>query len=229
MKDEMAPYTLLVVEDEDAIRENYVAYLQHYFKAVYSAKDGELGYRIYKDKKPNIMIVDINMPRVNGIELIRKIREHDHNTKIIILTAHADRKFLLEATELYLTKYLIKPISRTTLKDALKLAIDSLKNFTVNSNKLVFFKGNLFFNCETKELFDGGREVYLTKTETQLVSLLAEIPNRTFSYSEIIDEIWYLENENRIASLKTLIKNLRKKLPDESIVNVFGVGYKLVC
>ena len=78
MKD-MHPYKILLVEDEKAIKENYVTYLKMFFSEVYEAEDGEKAYDIYKQKKPDIMIVDINIPKLSGLELLRKIRENDYN------------------------------------------------------------------------------------------------------------------------------------------------------
>ena len=109
-------YTILFVEDEDNIRENYSKYLRIYFKDVLEAANAEDAFILYKEKKPDIMIVDIHLPKENGIELIKKIRKNDLDVKVIILTAHADSSFLLEAIPLKLIKYLIKPINRKELK-----------------------------------------------------------------------------------------------------------------
>jgi two-component system, OmpR family, response regulator VanR len=135
MDDITYPYTILFVEDEDTIRENYVSYLKNYFQEVYEARNAEEALVIYKSKTPDIMIVDIHLPKMNGIELVRRIREKDYSTKVIMLTAFTDTKLLLDATSLQLTKYLVKPINRQELKDTLRLAINEIKSFTVTPNK----------------------------------------------------------------------------------------------
>ena len=94
------PYSVLYIEDEKDIRANYVNYLDRHFEKVYEAADGEEGYEKYKKNRPDIMIVDINLPKLNGLELVRRIRENNHSTKVIMLTAHSETKSLLEATEL---------------------------------------------------------------------------------------------------------------------------------
>ena len=129
-QDAIYPFTILFVEDEKGIRDTYVEYLKMLFSEVYEAADGEEAYEIYKQKKPQIMIIDIHMPKMNGIELLSKIRETDHSTKAIMLTAHTDTTLLLEASSLKLTKYLVKPISRSDLKEALKLVIKELTSFS---------------------------------------------------------------------------------------------------
>jgi len=134
--------SVLYVEDEDQIRKKYVQYLKRFCTQIYEASDGEEAYTIYKDKRPDIILADINLPKLSGLNLVSKIRENDHNTKAIILTAHSDVEYLLRATNLKLTRYLVKPVSRTDLKDALQTAIDELSNFQVFSKKLTHLREN---------------------------------------------------------------------------------------
>ncbi|MGB5793051.1 response regulator transcription factor [Poseidonibacter sp.] len=128
--EELYPYKILFVEDEEATRKNYVTYLKMLFSEVYEAKDGEIAYQLYKEKKPDILILDVNIPKLNGLELLEKIRENDYTTKAIMCTAHSDQNFLLQAVSLQLTKYLVKPVSRQELKEALDLAISELNGDT---------------------------------------------------------------------------------------------------
>ncbi len=222
------PYSILFVEDESAIRANYVSFLKRYYKNVFEAENGERAWKVYQEKRPDILIVDIHIPKLNGLELVRKIRVYDQNTKIIMLTAFADTKYLLEATELNLVKYLVKPVTREVLKDALALAIESLENFTTHANKFIKIGENILFNRQTSELFDGNVSIYLTKSEAKLLALLFSSVNRLFTYDEIVGYLWNNDGEDKIDSLKTLIKTLRRKLPPDTIVNVFGSGYKIV-
>jgi len=227
MSNEKEVFSLLYVEDEKAIRENYVLYLKKYFKHVYEAGDGEEAYKIYKNKKPELMIVDINIPKLNGLELVRKVREHDRATKVIVLTAHADVKYLLDATELMLTKYLVKPITRNELKDALSIAIGDLKRFKVSSNLVMFLKEDYSFNLQTRELFCAETKLSLTNQEMRMLTLFLLNANSVMSYEDIIYELWEEYDDSKISSTKTLIKQLRQKLPEGTIENVFGVGYKV--
>jgi len=220
-------YSVLFIEDEKAIRDNYVSYLKKHFKNVYEAEDGESAFSIYQSKRPELLIVDINIPKLNGLDLLRKIRETDRETKAIMLTAHADVKYLLEATELNLSKYLVKPITRKELKDALSCAIDDINNFTITANKRINVKENYFWNNETRELHNGNSLVSLTKTELEIFSFLVLNANRVTTYEECIWKIWGEYNDYKTDAFKTLIKNLRKKLPPNTIENVFGIGYKL--
>ena len=104
MNSEKYPYDLLYVEDENITRKNYVEYLEIYFQRVYQASNAEEAYRLYKSKRPSILILDINLPKQSGLELLRQIRESDHSVKAIMLTARSDVSSLMDATELKLTK-----------------------------------------------------------------------------------------------------------------------------
>lgn len=220
-------YDILFVEDEIASRDNYVRYLKRYFSNVYEAQNGEEAYKIYKEKKPHILIVDINIPKLNGIDLLKKIREHDHTTKAIMLTAHSDTSYLLAAAELKLTKYLVKPISREELKNALNLVLLELSNFNVLSKRLLDLNEGFYWDYDLTELFDTNGSVLLTNKERKILDILFTGLNKTLTYDDIIGEVWYSYEDDKLDALKTIIKNLRKKLPKDTISNVYGIGYKI--
>ena len=140
MINKVQPYNVLFIEDEKDIRDNYIKYLKRHFLNVYEAVDGEDGYSVYKDKKPEIIIVDINLPKLNGLDLVKKVRQEDQTVKVIILTAYSDTKYLLDASELKLVKYLVKPITRSELKSALDIAVEEFSIFDVVSKKTINLK-----------------------------------------------------------------------------------------
>lgn len=218
---------ILFVEDEEAIRQNYVLYLKRHFRKVYEAGDGQEAYNLYLQYKPQILIVDINLPKMSGLELVGRIRQSDHASKVIMLTAYSDTEYLLEATELKLTKYLIKPVAREELAEALKLAIRELSQFNVSSKIQIALKEHFVWDYDKKELLHKNAQVLLTNKERKVLSLLLSYPGKTFTYDTIIFEVWYDTEDDRIDALKTIIKNLRKKLPSDSLKNLFGVGYKM--
>lgn len=227
MNSDVKEYDILFVEDEKAIRTNYVKYLQRYFKNVYEAEDGERAYEIYKAKKPHIMIIDINLPKLNGIDLLKKIREQDHSTKVLMLTSHTDTGYLLDAASLQLTKYLVKPISREDLKNALNLVEEELSKFTITEKKRLTLKDNFSWDYDSNELYDDNYLVLLTNKERKILTILFSDINKTFTYDDIIIDVWYDLDEDKVAALKTIIKNIRKKVPENTIKNVFGEGYKI--
>lgn len=221
------PYKILFVEDEQLIRENYVTYLKMFFSEVYEAENGEKAYDIYKQKKPDIMIVDINIPKLSGLELLRKIRENDYNTKAIVLTAHTDKTFLLEATSLKLTRYLVKPVSRKDLKEALKDTIDELLKYNILPIQKINLTDDYSWDFQLNELKHHNKNVELTNKEKIFLKLLFSHKNRVFTYDEIFEYIWQYEDSISIDGLKNMVKRLRKKLPENTILNVFNEGYKV--
>jgi len=227
MSEKESFYDLLYVEDESEVRRNYVEYLERFFKNIYEAGDALEAMKLYKTKKPSILIIDINLPGKSGIDFLKEIRKTDHSTKAIMLTANSDIETLLSATELKLTKYLVKPVSRSDLREAISLAQEEILNYSTLSNKIIKMKDSFYWDSENRKLMHHSEEQVLTKKELELLALFFSNSKKTFSVDDIIDELWAYSDEPKNDALKTLIKTLRKKLPKETIKNIFGVGYKL--
>ncbi len=221
------PYKILFVEDEKAIRENYITYLKTFFAEVFEAEDGVKAYELYKLKKPDIMIVDINIPKLNGLELLERVRENDYTTKAIMLTAHTDKSFLLKATTLKLTKYLVKPVSRKDLNEALESTINEILKYSVMSIQKIELSENYSWNMELKELKHHNHIIELTNKERTLLELLFSHKNRVFTYEEIFEYVWGYDESITLNGLKNMIKRLRKKFPENTILNIFNEGYKI--
>lgn len=227
MIENIYPYKILFVEDEQAIRENYVTYLKMLFSEVYEAENGEKAYELYKLKKPDIMIIDINIPKLNGLDLLEKIRENDYSTKAIILTAYTDKSFLLKAAELKLTKYLVKPVTRKDLKEAIDLTINELLRFNVIAIQKIDLPDEYSWNFQLRELKHHNRIVELTNKEKIFLGLLFSHKNRVFTYDEISEYVWGYDDSITLNGLKNIVKRLRKKLPEDTILNIFNEGYKI--
>jgi DNA-binding response OmpR family regulator len=225
MSDEKLAYSILYVEDEEEIRENYVQYLQRFYTNIFQAKTAEEAYKIYKNKKPDILIVDIRLPGKSGIEFLQDIRESDQSIKAIVLTAMSDIDTLVNATELKLTKYLIKPISRNELKEAIDQAVKEIVDYTTYANRIIYVNDSMHWDKDKEKLIFNGKEIFFTRKERALLGLLFENVNNVVKSEDIVFELWYDYDDAKIASLKTLVKTLRKKLPHNFIKNVFGVGY----
>lgn len=226
----MYPYAVLIVEDEKAIRENYVTFLKMSFESVYEASDGEEGLEIYKKSKPHILIVDIHLPHMSGLELLRRVRESDFNTKAIVLSAHTDTQFLLEANELKLTKYLVKPVDRKELKESLRLVVEELQNFRVEHIKKVDLTSGYSWDMELSLLRHYNNTIELTKKEQRLLKLLFSKKGRVFTHEEIYDYVWDeigKDGINYAGALKTIVKNFRKKISIELIESLYGEGYRI--
>ncbi|QKJ23676.1 response regulator transcription factor [Poseidonibacter lekithochrous] len=222
-KEEFKNIKLLYVEDEALIRENAVEYLSRYFDNVYEAKDGIEALELVREVKPHIIITDINMPNLNGLELAKEIRREDKKTQIIIATAHTDTDYLMEAVELHLVKYMIKPILESKLMPVLKTCISNIKEDVSNIKKL---SSNTCFDTFNKTLLVNNEIKKLTKNEILFLELLCINSNRAISYEEIQNYIWY-DSYMSGDAIRCLVRALRKKLPLDAIENLSGIGYKI--
>jgi len=213
---------ILYIEDDEFIRKNGIEYLNYYYKNIYEAIDGVDGLEKYKQINPDIIICDIMMPKLNGIQLIEKIRKKDKSTQIIIATARVDTEFLLKAIELRLVKYLTKPITEEKLLPAIKEAIDFIKEDSSNILKL---HEEFKFDILNKVLMKDNKLIKLTKKELLFLEICAKNNKRAVTYSELENYIWqgYMTED----AIRSVVKELRRKLPKNSLENISGIGYKL--
>ena len=217
------PLTLLYVEDEAFIRENAILFLEDHFEQIYEAGDAFEAYRLYHDKKPDIIITDISMPKMSGLELCEKIRKEDSTTPIIITTAHTKTEYLLKAVELHLIKYLVKPIEEEQLLEALALCTKAL---THHNSNIISLTPEHTFDTFNQTLFYHDAVIKLTLQERHFLKLLLKNPAHICSYQEI-ENCLFSEQGMSEDALKTLVKNIRKKTEKSLIENHSKIGYKI--
>jgi len=215
--------SLLYVEDDPFILQNAIEFLNDLFLEVYGAKDGKEALDIYHAKNPDIIITDIDMPHLSGLELCKKIRKDDDTTPIIITTAFANQEYLLEAIELNLVKYLIKPIQEDELLEALKSAAHKLDK---KEKSIITLADNLYFDTFNYTLKSDDELIKLSSNEIAFLKLLLKNKHRIISYKEIENFVWDGEYMSEDA-LKSLVKNLRKKTTKELIQNHSKIGYRI--
>ena len=215
-------FTVLYAEDEDGIRNNIQEILQHLFKEVYSAKNASEAYMKYLETNPDLIITDIKMGNETGIDLVKKIRKSDSKTRIIITSAFTDLEYLLQATELHLIKYIVKPITQDKLMEALEAFVNSYDN-----SKIYNLIPNWIFDYSKAIVSNGKEEFTLTKKENTFLKLLIS-KNRIITYEELETNIWDEDSVMTSNAMRLFIKNFRKKLPKDFLKNIQGVGYKLV-
>lgn len=227
MSDTIYPYSILFIEDESAVRKNYCEYLRMFFVQVYEAKDGEEGYAMYIKYAPDILIIDINIPKLNGIELLKRIRQKDYQVKAIMLTASSEVSNIIDAASLKLVKFLVKPINRKELIESLYITIDELSSYRVLPIKNIELSACCYWSVEESKLIYKKEEIQLTPKERAFLTLLLSHVGKTFTYDEISLSVWGYDEEGSINSIKSLVKKIRKKIPENLIENVFAVGFKI--
>jgi len=217
-------YSLLYIEDESFIREMVVEYLSDYFVTIHEATNGKEALEIYTDKKPDIIITDIEMPQMNGLEFSTQIRKQDSSIPIIITTAYTNTEYLLHAIELRLIKYLIKPIEEEKLKEALAICFDQLEY--KNPSLFSLTKSHQYDTLNHTLTFNKSEIISLTSSQSKFLDLLIKYKNRTVSYQELENYIW-LEKGMSDSALRSLVHDLRKIIDKNIIKNVSKIGYKI--
>lgn len=218
--------SILYLEDEEEIRKSYTKILNYKFKSVYDVSNIKDALTIYEDKQPDILLVDISLKDGNGLEFIETIRKSDQNVRVIVLTSHSNLDYLLKATELKLTKYLLKPATRSDLNEALALAIDDIQKYKVTNKKVLNLVDGYIWNFSNKTLINENVEVELTKKEKNVLNYIFLNPDIELTYDMIISNIWDSYDKDHYNSLKTIMTRLRKKIPKEIIKTLYGIGYQ---
>ena len=218
MYDFLKSKTALYIEDELSVLRNISSLLKTYFDHFYIATDGEMGYKLYKEKKIDVLLVDIELPKINGIDFIKHIRKENSEIPIIVISAYTKTDYLLESIELNLAKYIVKPLTTKKIHELLTL----LNNDFSNGNIIQVSTGVLLHVKEMKVTFNTS-EYPLTNKEFKILKILSS--KKVITYDQIY-ALWNEEIPSKNA-IRSCFKQLRKKLPDNIIKNKNGVGYYL--
>ena len=224
----LSELTLLYIEDDDALRAQFVRILRSKFKKVYEAADGLQALKKYEELSPDMMLVDINIPKVDGLEVIELVRKNDKHTAIVVLSAYSDHVKLFKAIKLGLSDYLIKPVPQKKLISLLESMAEKYEKKNVDAN-IMLLKNGYFWKNEEKILCHYDEIIPLTKREGIFFDFMIKQVNNIVTLERITDHIWgNEESEIAYSSLSHLLKRLRKKLPEELIENIYGEGYRLM-
>lgn len=219
-------HSILYAEDESIIRLNVSQQLSNYFKTVHVAKDGLEALNIYDEVHPDALMLDINMPKKDGLELVQHIRKTNTDVPIVMLTAYTDSNLLLEAIELNLCKYLVKPMSKSKLKEALQKVAEHLE---LNAKDIFRLSPSYYWHKTQKKLYEHKIPIPLPQREQLLLELLVKKHKQITSFIDIMAHVWEdkYDEEISIDSVKKLVSTLRKKLPENTLKSVYGEGYVL--
>ena len=221
----MNSYTLLYIEDDNEVRQYISSFLKRYFKEVYQSASAEEGLKLYKKHQPDILLLDINLGGMSGVELATLIRKKDQKTRIVISTAYTNPEFLIQAVELGLTRYLVKPLTNEDLVKAFEKCSDELQLSKKNQNKdIILSKGCIYHQEKAQILIDNEKEITLRHKEVEVLEFFLAHENEVVRYEQLEDGIWLNEPMTRDA-IRSQIRNLRKKLKVDLFQNISGLGY----
>jgi len=213
--------TILIAEDESELREQLVESLEFYTDTVYEAEDGAEAWNIYKKYNPDIVMTDINMPKLSGLDLAKKIRADNSKTSIIIVSAYTDTAYLLRAVEMNLVTYLVKPIPIGKLRETILNCISDIRveNCISLSNGYSWCKKNDL-------LYLDDVEIKLTNYEMLFVKSLMKERGSTISYEMLHNDIYDMQEYSQDA-LSSIAKRVRKKTYKDLITSCYKIGYKI--
>ncbi len=213
---------LLLVDDDHHNNAELYALFSSIFQHITLAQDGEMALSILDTSPVDIMITDIEMRGMSGLQLIERIRDLDTTIPIIILSAHSDQASLLHAANLQVDGYITKPLNFGKLEAALDRAVRRLEHRI----KPVSINQGVSYHPLQKALQVDGQEVSLGSKERRLLELLVNNRHRVVSKEEIHEAVWPDEIVSESA-LKNLLGELRKKLQHDVIKNRPGQGWTL--
>ncbi|MEA3513345.1 MAG: response regulator [Campylobacterota bacterium] len=224
--------TILYIEDDDILRKKTSKILEDLFKIVDCAVDGKDGFDKYEEyylknrKYYDIVITDIKMPYMDGVEISKEIKKIKKDQHIIITSAHDESKYLIEFINIGIDKFIKKPFSLNNITDIL---LDVCKGLSDITEPIIKIEKNLIW-CKNQKLLKLNKEIIkLSNSETKILDMLLSNIGQVFSKSDLYycikDDSFELELSED--SIKAIIKRIRGKLPKNLIANIYGQGYTI--
>lgn len=220
---------ILLVDDEPDILEIVGYNLSSEGYQVITGENGKEAIEKAKKYKPHLIILDVMMPEMDGIEACERIREQPdlNHTVITFLTARGEDYSQVAGFDAGADDYITKPIKPKVLVSKVKALLRRIKE-NENATSSIIKIGQLIINREQYKITNKGKEITLPRKEFELLSLLATKPGKVFKREEILDEVWGNEVIVGGRTIDVHIRKLREKIGDQSFKTVKGVGYKFV-
>jgi len=220
---------ILLVDDEEDILEIVGYNLEQEGFEVLTAKNGKQAIKIAKKAQPQLIIMDVMMPEIDGIEACERIRAIPELSQTIItfLTARGEDYSQLAGFEAGADDYITKPIKPKLLISKIKALLRRLPSYERNNEDILYFN-NLIINRIEYTITINGDEILLPKKEFELLSLLASLPNKVFKREEILEKVWGNDVVVGGRTIDVHIRKLREKIGDDYFKTVKGVGYKFI-
>ncbi|MDP0494358.1 MAG: response regulator transcription factor [Fusobacterium sp. JB021] len=212
---------ILIVEDDLKLRRIIKDFLLNEKFNILETDNGEDALDLYFSKKPNLIILDLMIPKLNGFEVLKEIRTHNKDIPIIMLTARGEEDDILKGYNLKINEYIIKPVS-------MKILVAKVKAFLRKdlNNQEIIFK-DLILNIDKRTVKIKDEFIEISQKEFEILNLFLKNKNKVLTREEIITSLWGYEYSGDIRAVDSQIKRLRKKINRNYILTVRGLGYKL--
>jgi DNA-binding response OmpR family regulator len=222
--------TVLVVDDEPIVREVVVGYLKREGYRTLEAADGDRARELVTLEAPNLVVLDVMLPGIDGLELCRWIRARSR-LPVILLTARGDETDRIVGLELGADDYVTKPFSPRELTARVRAVLRRSAVEPDGDVRLTF--GELQIDSRTREVFKDGSPVVLTAKEFDVLWFLAKHPRQVFSRDQLMDRVWGYEAVLDTGTVTVHVRRLREKIEDDAsspqrLQTVWGVGYRFV-
>ncbi len=222
---------ILVVEDDPAILRGLADNLCREAHEVLTAADGEAGYGLIREKKPDLVVLDLMLPKLSGYEICQRIRTEGLTTPILMLTARGEEADRVHGLDLGADDYMTKPFSVRELLARVRAVLRRTNPPKPAPDELRF--DDVAIDFRRYEASKGGTALELTRKEFGILRLLAGRPGEVVTRDELLNDVWGYENYPSTRTVDNHIASLRAKLEAEPaeprhLITVHGVGYKLV-
>ncbi len=221
---------ILVVDDEPTISEVLCRYLERAGYGTRVAADGHAAMAAVLQEAPDLIVLDLMLPGIDGLEVMRRVREHDRDhTAIILLTARGEESDRIIGLRLGADDYVVKPFSPAELVARVDAVLRRLDTSPDTQSPLEF--GELVIEPTARRVSVGGQEVALTQREFELLLFLARHPGQAFTRNQLMDLVWRYSFYTDTSTVTVHIRRLRAKIePDPAVPRyidtVWGVGYR---
>ena len=226
--------SVLIIEDEKSIRDFMAKTLTAHEYKVATASNGKEGLAMMTSMLPDIVLLDLGLPDIDGLDVIKQTREWS-SLPIIVISARTQEREKVMALDAGADDYITKPFGTFELLARIRTAIrhnNKIANDQVNANR-PYRAGGLVIDFDKRLVTVNGEEIHLTRVEYKIVSLLAQNSGKVITYTTLIEQVWgpYADDNNRI--LRVNMANIRRKIEENPgepkfIFTELGIGYRML-
>lgn len=216
-------FNILLLEDDELFASSIEDFLDDEGFCVDIANDGEDCLELNYKKNYDLYIFDINVPKINGLDLLKQLRDSKDETPTIFLTSYKDKEILHDAFIKGCDDYLTKPVDL----EELLLRIKALLKRNKKQFESIILMNNLTFEPNTKRVLENGKDLNLPIKVLDLIELFIENRGEIVTKNMIISKLWSAEEEYSEGSIRVYINQIKKVLGKDSILNIKGIGYKI--